>query len=343
MSLPKLICIVGPTASGKTALSLKLAKKFNGEIVSADSRQVYRGMDIGTAKIKLFKAKASGIKHYLIDVANPKQTFTVAAYQKLGRKAIKEILHQDKIPIIVGGAGLYVESLIYDSQFPPVKPNWKLRKRLEKFAAHDLFKILKKKDPARARTIEKFNKRRLIRALEITQALGKVPPLPRIKYGASSNPPPHHLNYVRGDLEQRRDGQGEGNGHKNSSFPSSPLRGEDKGGGEVLVLGLKRTEQELRKLINKRVDARVSGIIREIKKIRAQGISFHRLISFGLEYRYFSWFLQGKLTKSQASDELKKATWRFAKRQMTWFHRLPVAWIKNQKEAERKIKKFLAK
>lgn len=293
----KLIVLLGPTASGKTALSLKLARKFNCEIISADSRQVYRGMDIGTGKIKLKNHKAAGIRHHLIDVASPRKTFTVARYQKLGRKVLNQILQKGKIPIIVGGTGHYIEALVYNQKFPAVKPNLKLRRELEKLSAVQLLGRLQKKDPERAKTIESKNKRRLIRALEIVAQLGKVPPSP--------SPSP----------------QGRGIG--------------------ILILGTKRSDSELRKAINRRVDARGSGIIKEIKALRQQGISFRRLINFGLEYRYFSWYLIGQISKAEATSKLKTATRQFAKRQYTWFKRLPVVWIKTQKEAETELTKFL--
>lgn len=297
----KLIVLLGPTASGKTALSLKLTKKYGGEIISADSRQVYRGMDVGTGKIKLKNRKAAGIRHHLIDIASPKRTFTVAQYQKQARRAIKDILAREKIPLIVGGTGFYIEAIIYDRKFPQVKPNLRIRTKLEKLSPEQLFERLQKKDPQRAKTIEKKNKRRLIRAIEIIEAIGKVPPL-------------------------------------NSPFSPSLTK---EGVGGVLILGIRRTDKELRNLINRRVDARVPGIIREIKNLRKTGISFKRLINFGLEYRYFSRYLQGKLAKSETVAQLKTGTWQFAKRQYTWFKRLPVVWVKNQKQAEKEIRNFL--
>lgn len=171
----KLIIILGPTASGKTDLSIKLAKKFNAEIVSVDSRQVYKGMDIGTGKIT--KKEMKGIPHYLLNVASPKKRFTVAQYQKLALKAIKKIQQKNKIPFLVGGSPFYIYSIVEGWVFPKMKPNWKLRKELEKKSKEKLFSILKKLDPQRAKTIEKENKRRLIRAIEIAKTLGKVPKL----------------------------------------------------------------------------------------------------------------------------------------------------------------------
>lgn len=169
-----IVAIVGPTASGKTSLSVQLAKRFNGEIISADSRQVYRGMDIGTGKVT--KREMRGVLHHLLDVADPRQTFTAAHYQKLGKKIIKGILTRGKLPIVVGGTGFYVDSLLYDYALPSVKPNRALRRKLEKQSVEKLFAKLKKIDPRRAKNIDRHNPRRLIRALEIVLATGKPVP-----------------------------------------------------------------------------------------------------------------------------------------------------------------------
>lgn len=172
---PKLIVILGPTAVGKSELGVKLAKRFNGEIVSADSRQVYKGMDIGTGKVT--KKEMQGVPHYLLDVASPKRRFTVAQYQKLAFKAIDKILKKGKLPFLVGGSPFYIYSVVDGYVFPKIPPNRKLREKLERKSEKELFEILKKLDPERAETIDKKNKRRLIRAIEIAKKLGKVPPL----------------------------------------------------------------------------------------------------------------------------------------------------------------------
>jgi tRNA dimethylallyltransferase len=161
----KLIIILGPTSSGKTDLSIKLAKHFRGEVVSADSRQVYKGMDIGTGKVT--KKEMAGVPHYLLDVANPKTRFSVAQYQKLALAAIKKIQTKNKTPFLVGGTGFYIQSVADGIVVPEVKPDWKLRKKLEKLTNKQLFLKLKKIDPRRAESIDNNNPRRLIRALEI--------------------------------------------------------------------------------------------------------------------------------------------------------------------------------
>lgn len=173
----KIIVILGPNASGKSALAVKIAKKINGEVISADSRQVYKGMDIGTGKIT--KKEMQGVPHHLLDIVSPKSKFTIARYVKLAKKTIKKIFNKRKIPIICGGTGFYITALIEGLKIPIVPPNWKLRKKLEKKTTKELYELLKKLDPERAKTIEKKNKRRLIRAIEIAKKLGKVPSLKR--------------------------------------------------------------------------------------------------------------------------------------------------------------------
>jgi len=161
----KLIVILGPNASGKSALAVELAKKFNGEIISADSRQVYKGMDIGTGKIT--KSEMQGIPHYLLDVSSPKRRFSVAQYQKKANDTIKKIYKKRKIPIICGGTGFYIQSVIDGIIIPEVKPDWKFRNLLEKKSSEQLFQMLKYLDSRRAENIDKHNKRRLVRAIEI--------------------------------------------------------------------------------------------------------------------------------------------------------------------------------
>ncbi len=293
--MKKLIVILGPTASGKTNLSIKLAKKFGGEIVSADSRQVYKGMNIGTGKVS--KKEMKGIAHYLLDVASPKRKFTVAQYKKLAIKAINKICKKNKIPFLVGGSGFYIQAVIDGITIPEVKPDWKLRKKLEKKSSKELFLILKKLDPKRAKLIDKNNPRRLIRAIEIVLKTKKpVPPLKK--------QPPEF---------------------------------------DILILGIKKTKQNLKKLIKKRLLKRLrQGMIAEVKRLKKSGLSWKRLEEFGLEYRFVAQYLQKKLTRKQMIEKLQKEIEHFAKRQMTWFKKdKRIKWIKNQKEAERLVKEFL--
>jgi len=174
--MKKLIVILGPTASGKTELAIKLAKKFRGEIVSADSRQIYKGMNIGTAKPT--KKEMQGIPHYLLDIASPKRKFTVTQYRKLAIQVINKTFKKDKLPILCGGTGFYIRAVVDGVTIPKVKPDWRLRSDLNKLSTEELFKILKKLDPQRAKTIERKNPRRLIRAIEIVMKTKRpVPPL----------------------------------------------------------------------------------------------------------------------------------------------------------------------
>lgn len=161
----KMIVVLGPTASGKSDLAVKIAKKFNGEVISADSRQVYKGMDLGTGKIT--KKECEGVPHYLLSVVSPKKRFDVVQYRKLAVAAIEKIFKKEKIPILCGGTGFYIQAVIDGIVIPPVKPDWKLRNELEKLNTEKLFNKLKELDSKRAKNIDKNNPRRLIRAIEI--------------------------------------------------------------------------------------------------------------------------------------------------------------------------------
>ena len=296
----KLLVILGPTASGKTDLSIKLAKKYNGGVVSADSRQVYKGLDIGSGKIT--KKEMRGIPHYLLDVANPKTRFTVSQYQKLGFRAIKNIQKKNKLPILVGGTGFYIQSIVDGIIIPEVKPDWKLRKKLEKKSNEELYKILLAKDPERAKKIDKQNPRRLIRALEIVLKTGH--PIPQLG-GCRTSP----------------------------QF-------------DILQIGIKKSPQELKKLINKRLLKRLknNALIKEIKKLHKFGLSWKRLEEFGIEYRFVAQYLQNKITYQQMIDKIQIESEHFVKRQMTWFKRnKKIIWVKNREEALSIAKNFIAR
>lgn len=176
-SKQKVLIIVGPTASGKSSLAIKIAKRFKGEIISADSRQVYKGMDIGTGKVT--KREQRIVPHHLLDVADPKKDFSAARYVTLAQKAIADISGRGKLPIICGGTGFYIDALLGIASLPEVPPNKKLRAELEKLSAEKLYARLKRFDPRRAKNIDQYNKRRLIRALEIIAQTGK--PIPESK------------------------------------------------------------------------------------------------------------------------------------------------------------------
>jgi len=292
----KLIVILGPTSSGKSDVAVKLAKLVKGEVISADSRQVYKRMDIGTGKIT--KKEMKGIPHYLLDVVSPKNRFTVAQYQKLAFKAIDKIFKKGKIPIICGGSGFYIQAVIDRIVIPKVKPDWKLRKKLEKKSAKELYTIFKKLDRQRAKNIDKKNPRRLIRAIEIAKKLGKVPILEK-------NPLPY----------------------------------------PTLIIGIKKEEKELKKLIKKRLLKRFKkGMVAEVKKLRKLRVSWKRLDEFGLEYRWVSRYLKGEINYQEMVQNLQKDIERFAKKQITWWKSdKRIIWLKNYKEIKKMVKSFLKK
>ena len=173
---PKVIVIVGPTASGKTSLSIEIAKKFNGEIISADARQVYKGLDIGSGKVT--KEEMDGVPHHLLDIADPKDVYTAADFKRDGTKAIEDIVSREKLPVIAGGTFFYIDTLLGRVSLPDVPPNPELREKLEAMPTEALYAALLQLDSRRAETIDQHNKVRLVRALEIVEALGAVPEAP---------------------------------------------------------------------------------------------------------------------------------------------------------------------
>lgn len=173
MNKETILVVLGPTASGKSDLAVELALKFNGEVISADSRQVYKGMDLGTGKIT--KEEMKDVPHHLLDVCSPKKVFSAYEYRKLGEKALQDILKKDKLPIICGGTGFYIEALVSGSVYPEVPPNKVLRKNLESKNLEELLETLTRLDPERAKKIDTKNKVRLVRSIEIATALGCVP------------------------------------------------------------------------------------------------------------------------------------------------------------------------
>ena len=313
----KIIVILGPTASGKSGLAVKLAKKIDGEIISADSRQVYKGMDIGTGKI--IKKEMFGIPHYLLDIKNPKKQFTVMEFKKLAEKKIAEILKKKKIPIICGGTGFYINSVVDDIDFPEIKPDKKLRKELEKKPTEELFKILKKLNPTRAKNIDSKNKRRLIRAIEIART--QINADKKTQIDADKNKlSPYSVGF--GDKQKR-----------------------DKRKYEFLEIGIKTDDKKLRKLIHDRLIKRIKrGMIGEVQKLHESSVSWKRLDEFGLEYRYVSRYLRSFLSKNEMIEQLETKIWQFSKRQKTWFRRNKnIKWfeLKDYKKIEKEIKKFI--
>ncbi len=307
-----IIVIVGPTASGKTGLGIQLAKKFHGEIISADSRQVYVGLDIGTGKegkpsfVELDKIGRQpvriidGIPQYLIDLLPPHKIFTVADFQAQAEALINNILSRGKVPIIVGGTHFYISALMQGFQLPPTSPKeqqW--RHRLEKLDANTILERLRKEDPKSFAAIDHQNRRRLIRALAVTLATKQS-----FSQQLKKTSPAYH----------------------------------------VLYLGVDLPREKLYQLIDQRVDARFeTGMLKEVKTLLKLGITPERLISLGLEYRYITLYLTGQIKSyDEMVMKLKYAIHAFARRQLTWLrHQLPVTWVKSQKEAVSLVQKFL--
>ncbi len=295
----KLLVIIGPTAVGKTKLSIEMAKQFNGEIISGDSMQVYRGMDIGTAKIR--NDEKEGIPHHLIDIKEPYDNFSVAEFQLLVRSKIKEIAERGKLPIIVGGTGLYIQSVIYDYQFSDVPGDEKIRTRLEerakKIGKEALYRELLEVDPESGSDIHPNNVRRVIRALEVFHLTGKTM----------------------------------------SEFQSKQV--PDLLYNTALV-GLTMDREKLYDRINLRVDMMVKeGLLKEVKGLYQQGLRDCQSIQ-AIGYKEIYEYLDGKISLEEAIENLKQNSRRYAKKQFTWFrNKMDVQWfdMTDEKNFSKKI------
>lgn len=306
----KIVVIVGPTASGKSELAIRLAKQFNGEIVSADSRQVYRGLDIGTGKIpgkwqqnptsrlvrqnsKIFVYKT--IPHYCIDFVSPKRVFTAADFKKCAESAIRNINHRGKIPIMAGGTGFYIDAVLYENLLPNVPSDKTLRRALSRKTTPKLFALLKALDPKRAKDIDWKNPRRLVRAIEIARTLGRVPKL-----------------------------------KKKSNY-------------EMLWIGVSRPDPELNQRIHKRLIARLrEGMVQEAQTLHKRGLAWKRFYELGLEYRFLAEYLRKKMSREEMILQLERAIKNYARRQRTWFRKnTKINWVSNQDKAEKLINRFI--
>ena len=285
---PKVIVICGPTASGKTSLSVELAKKCNGEIISADSMQIYKEMNIGTAKVTL--EEMQGIKHYMIDIVSPTERYSVAEFKVQAEKAIEEILKKGKTPIIAGGTGLYVNSLIYNIQYNDIKIDEEYRKyleeRVEKEGLQSLYEEAKKIDFEAMKSISKNDQKRILRVLEMYHQTGKT----------------------KTELEKES------------------RKEEVKYDYKVYAISWER--EELYKRINKRVDIMIEqGLIEEVENLLKKYNKFPTAMQ-GLGYKEVVEYLDKKITKEEMIEKIKMETRRYAKRQITWFKKIKnVKWI----------------
>ena len=279
---PKVIVIAGPTASGKTGLSIEVAKRLNGEVVSADSMQVYKDMNIGTAKVT--KEEAQGIKHYLIDVVSPDERYTVSNFNKDALEAIEKILADGKTPIVVGGTGLYIDSLIYGIEYQEMKFDEDYREYLMKKAESpiglkELYDEAMKIDPEAMKKIFFNDKKRITRVLEIYKATGKT----------------------KTELEKLSRAKGVKYDYK--------------------IFAISRDREELYDRINRRVDIMIKdGLIDEVKNIYSKYQKFPTAMQ-GLGYKEVVEYLNKEITYNEMVDKIKKETRRYAKRQLTWFRK----------------------
>lgn len=302
MPKEKVIVICGPTASGKTALSIELAKKINGEIVSADSMQIYKEMDIGTAKPTLDEKQ--GIPHYVMDCISPEQRFSVADYKKMAKEAIKNILEKGKRPIIVGGTGLYVDSLIYEIEYPDIQLDEQYRKFLEKRVETEgletLYYEAMKIDEEATKKISINDKKRILRILEIYNSTGKTK--------------------TQQEKESRK---------KEPEY-------------DYHVFALEWNREFLYQRINKRVDIMIEqGLIEEVKSIIKQHKEFPTAMQ-GLGYKEVIEYLEGQTTKDEMIEKIKQETRRYAKRQLTWFRKnKQTIWLNGEDKIENNIQKIL--
>ncbi len=298
MKKPTVIVICGPTASGKTALSIELAKKINGEIVSADSMQIYKDMDIGSAKVTLDEMQ--GIKHYLIDQVYPNERYSVANYKQDSKNAIEEIIKKGKTPIVVGGTGLYIDALIYEIEYKDIAINEEYRKELEKIRDEQGLEVLYQKaleiDPIAMKKISPNDFKRITRVLEIYEATGKT----KTQQEAESR-----LNEVPYNYK---------------------------------VFAIDYNREKLYERINKRVDIMIEkGLIEEVKNLLEKYLEFSTAMQ-GLGYKEVKQYLDGELTKEEMIEKIKQESRRYAKRQFTWFRKnKQTIWINGEDDMQKNI------
>jgi tRNA dimethylallyltransferase len=284
----KLVVIIGPTAVGKTKLSIDIAKEFNGEVISGDSMQIYRSMNIGTAKIT--EDEMEGIRHHLLDIRNPEDSYSVAEFQANVRNVIKDITDREKLPIIVGGTGLYIQSVIYNYHFSEKGSDSTIRAKLEKEVSEQgiegIYARLQEIDPSICKKIHQNNHRRVIRALEVYLTTGKT---------------------MSQYLEEQE---------------------EDELLYDVALIGLSMDRDMLYERINFRVDKMIEeGLQEEVRSLYNQGLRDVQSIQ-AIGYKEIYDYLDGNITLEEAIELLKRNSRRYAKRQLTWFrNKMDVTWF----------------
>lgn len=312
-SRQKVIVILGQTATGKSDFAVEIAKLVGGEIISADSRQVYKGLDIGSGKIT--KKEMKGVSHHLLDVASPTRTFTVADFKKKAEDAIKQIVKNEKVPIICGGTGFYIDSLVSGQTLPEVAPDNKLRATLEKKSIEELFKILKKLDAKRAKYIDKNNPVRLIRAIEIASALGKVPKLSKNKKAQK-----YDIIYI------------------GLTLPDEILK------EKIRIRLYARTKDGMIKEVE---SLHKNGF--SWKRLNDLGLEYRYVSGYIQSGEYIKNDEINAVLKQDWVQKLNSEIWHYAKRQKTWFKRnKDIIWIDPREVYEKakalyRIKKFLLK
>jgi tRNA dimethylallyltransferase len=293
---PKVIAVVGPTASGKTSLSIALAKEFSGEVISADSRQVYRGLDLGTGKVTT--EEMGDVPHHLLDVADPMSVYTGSDFKRDADSALTNIIQRQKLPIVAGGTFFYLDLLRDKFQAAPVPPDDEFRLSISDLSNATLHEKLYEIDPIRAGNIDPHNRRRLVRALEIARTLGKVP---------------------------------------------EPIEVESP--YEWLLIGIDLPQEQLHHNIHLRLLERMAdGMLDEAKQLHTDGMTYERMDTLGLEYRYLARHLQGVIDKDTMLAELETKIRQFAKRQLTWLKRdKSIEWFapKDRKPIFERVHNFL--
>ncbi len=307
--LKKIIAVVGPTASGKTALAIEIAKEFDGEIVSCDSMQIYEGMDVGTAKPT--KEEMEQIPHHMIDIATPWENYSVADFTQTARTCIEDILSRGKTPVLAGGTGLYVDSILQNIVFDEYESDPEFRDAMQKIAetkgAEEVHRLLAEKDKEAADKIHPNNVRRVIRALEVCHLTGKT--------------------FTQVNLEARKE----------------PLY-------DALILGIDTDREVLYERINVRVDKMIEdGLLEEVKSLKDKGVNRETTAMQAIGYKELFDYLEGTISFDDSIEKIKMESRRYAKRQLTWFRRNEeINWVSVQKREDideiiRQCGEFLSK